>query len=145
MAIAGTALYLILAHPRGLRGALSAVSVPLAVALHRAYGADLLAQFDYAGADARAQGRSLFVVVIACMVAAGVLRWLTLRIDRRLVRVPIGTRSRRIAFGTAGVAALLALVGRHGRVRPPGPDRRPAPRVRARATRRQAPPTCARG
>ena len=107
--IAGTALYLILAHPRGLPGALLAVSVPLAVALQRAYGADLLAQFDYTGADARAQGRSLFVVVIACMAAAGVLRWLTLGIDRRLVRVPISTRSRRIAFGTAGVAALLAL------------------------------------
>ena len=110
VAVAGVALYLILAHPRGLVGALVAVCVPLAVALHGAYDADLLAQFNYTGADARAQGRSLVVVVIACAAVAGVLRWLTLRIDRRLARVEIAARSRRIAFGAAGIAALLALL-----------------------------------
>ena len=109
VAIAGTALYVILAHPRGLIGALPAAGIPLAVALHRAYGSELLARFDYAGADARAQGRSLLVVVIACSLAAGVLRWLALRVDRRLLRVPVGTRARRVAFGAVGVAALLAL------------------------------------
>ena len=56
VAIAGTALYLVLAHPRGLVGALAAVAVPLAVALHGAYGADLLAQYNYSGTDARAAG-----------------------------------------------------------------------------------------
>ena len=74
VAIVGTAVYMILAHPRGLVAALPAAGIPLAVALHQAYGAELLAQYNYAGADARAQGRSLLVVVIACMVAAGVLR-----------------------------------------------------------------------
>jgi O-antigen ligase len=109
VAIVGTALYLVLAHPRGLVGALPAVAVPLAVALHGAYAADLLAQQNYTGVDARAQGRSLLVVVIACALAGGLLRALSLRIDRRLVRVPISGRSRRVAFGAAGVAALLAL------------------------------------
>ena len=98
-----------MAHPRGLAGALPAVAVPLAVALNRAYGADLLARYDYAGADARAQGRSLLVVVIACMVAAGVLRWLALRIDRRVERVRMGARTRTIVFSGAGIAVLLVL------------------------------------
>ena len=100
---------MILAHPRGLVAALPAAGIPLAVALHRAYGADLLAEYDYAGADARAQGRSLLVVVIACMAAAGVLRWLALRIDRRMLRARIGTRTRTIVFSGVGIAALLAL------------------------------------
>jgi O-antigen ligase len=108
-AIAGTAAYMILAHPRGLLAALPAAGVPLAVALHSAYGADRLARYDYAGADARAQGRSLLLVVIGCMVAAGVLRWLALRIDRRLLRARIGRRTRTIVFSAAGIAALLAL------------------------------------
>src|SRR3954453_2447092 len=103
VAIAGVALYLVLAHPRGLAGALPAAGIPVAVALHQAYGADLLAQYNYAGADARAQGRSLLVVVIACMVAAGVLRWLALRIDRRVLRARIGTRTRTIVLSGVGI------------------------------------------
>ena len=47
---------MILAHPRGLVAALPAAGIPLAVALHRAYGADLLARYNYAGADARGRG-----------------------------------------------------------------------------------------
>jgi hypothetical protein len=109
VAIVGTLAYMILAHPRGLVAALPAAGIPLAVALHAAYGEELLAQYNYAGADARAQGRSLLVVVIACMVAAGVLRWLALRIDRRMLRARIGTRTRTIVFSGVGIAALLAL------------------------------------
>jgi O-antigen ligase len=108
-AIVGVVVYLILAHPRGAVGALPAVGVPLAIALHRAYGSELLARSDFASAPARAQGRSLLVVVVACALAAALLRALSLRIDRRLVRVPISGRSRRVAFGAAGLAALLAL------------------------------------
>jgi hypothetical protein len=107
--VIGVVIYVIVAHPRGLAAALPAAGIPLAVALHQAYGADLLAQSNYAGADARAQGRSLLLVVIACVVAAGVLRWLALAIDRRLVRRRIGTRTRTIVFGGAAIAALLAL------------------------------------
>ena len=109
VAIVGTVLYLLVAHPRGLAGALAAVAVPLAIVLTQAYGADLLAQNDYAGADAREQGRSLLVVVALCTVGAGVLRWLTLRIDRRVVRMRIGQRTRTIVFSGVAIAALLAL------------------------------------
>ena len=110
VAIVGTVVYLVVAHPRGLAGALPAVAVPLAIALTQAYGADLLAQNDYAGVDAREQGRSLLVVVVLCAGGAGVLRWLTLRIDRRMLKLRIGRRTRTIVFSAAGVAALLALV-----------------------------------
>jgi hypothetical protein len=109
VAILGTVVYLVLAHPRGLAGALPAVAVPLGVALSQAYGADVLAQNDYSGADARAQGRELLVVVLACTLGAAILRLLTLRIDARLLRVRMGSRTRTIAFSAGGVAALLAV------------------------------------
>jgi O-Antigen ligase len=105
--IAGLGLYMLLAHPRGLLGAVLATALPLALALHRAYASDLLARNDYSGADARDQGRTLLLVVIGCVVAAGVLRALTLRVDARLLRVRIGTRTRRRVFGGAGIAALV--------------------------------------
>ena len=70
-AIVGVVLYIVLAHPRGLLAALPAAGLPLAFALHRAYGSELLARYDYAGADARAQGRSLLVVVIGVRARRG--------------------------------------------------------------------------
>ncbi|HYH90667.1 MAG TPA: O-antigen ligase family protein [Solirubrobacteraceae bacterium] len=108
-AVAGVVLYILLAHPRGLVGALPAVGLPVAFALYRAYGSELLAREFYTGADAREQGRALLLVVIGCMVAAGVLRTLALRADRRMLEIRIGSRTRRRLFGAVGIAALLAL------------------------------------
>jgi O-Antigen ligase len=108
-AIVGVVLYIVLAHPRGLLAALPAAGLPLAIALNRAYDSELLARFDFAAAPARAQGRSLLVVVVACALAGAVLRALALPIDRRLVRVPVDARSRRVAFGAASLAVVLAL------------------------------------
>ena len=101
-AIAGVVLYMLLAHPRGLVGALPAAGLPVAIALQRAYDSELLARYDYAGADAREQGRTLLLVVIGCVVAAAVLRTLALRADRRMLRIRIGSRTRRRAFVGAG-------------------------------------------
>jgi O-antigen ligase len=108
--IAGLVIYLVLAHPRGLLSALPAVGLPVAFALHRAYGSELLARVSYRGADAREQGRALVVVVIVCVVAAAVLRALALRTDRRVARIEVGSRARYGAFGAAGIVAVLALV-----------------------------------
>jgi O-antigen ligase len=107
-ALVGLVLYVVLAHPRGLLGALPAAGLPVAFALQRAYGSELLARNDYAGADAREQGRALLVVVIVSVVAAAVLRTLALVVDRRLLRIRMGARTRRRAFVSAGLAALLA-------------------------------------
>ena len=98
---------MLLAHPRGLLGALPAAGLPVAFALQRAYESELLARYDYAGADAREQGRALLVVVIGCVVAAALLRTLTLRVDRRMLKIRIGARTRRRGFAAAGMAALV--------------------------------------
>jgi O-antigen ligase len=108
-AVAGVVLYFLLAHPRGLVGALPAAGLPVAFVLHRAYGSELLAREFYTGADATEQARSLLLVLFGCVVAAAVLRTLALRADRRMLAVPVGPRTRRRLFGGLGVAALLAL------------------------------------
>jgi O-antigen ligase len=110
-AIAGVVLYFVLAHPRGLVGALPAVGLPVAFALQRAYGSELLAREFYAGPDAREQGRALAVVVIGCVVAAAVLRLLALRADRRMLEIRISPRTRRRLYGAAGIAVLVVLAG----------------------------------
>jgi hypothetical protein len=107
--IAGVVIYVVLAHPRGLLGALPAVGIPVAFALQRAYSAEALARDDLSGADAREQGRALLVMVIVSVVAAAALRALALRADRRAVAVRIQPRTRRAAFGAAAAVAVVAL------------------------------------
>jgi hypothetical protein len=106
--IAGLVVYLVLARPRGLLGALPAAGLPVAYALHRAYGSELLARVSYTGADAREQGRALLIVVIVTAVTAAVLRAIALRVDRRMARIDVGTRARRSAYAAAGVVAVVA-------------------------------------
>jgi hypothetical protein len=108
---AGVILYMLLAHPRGLLGALPAAGLPIAFALQRAYDSELLARYDYAGADAREQGKALLVVVIGCVLAAALLRTVALRVDRRMLRIRIGSRTRRRVFAAAGVTVLVAFAG----------------------------------
>jgi O-antigen ligase len=106
--IVGLVLYLLLSHPRGLLGALPAAGLPVAFALHKAYGSDLLARDYYAGADAREQGRALLMVVIVSVLAAAALRALALVVDRRMLRIRMGSRTRRRVFTATALAALLA-------------------------------------
>ena len=108
-AIVGVVLYMVLAHPRGLLGALPAVGLPVAFALQQAYGAELLAREYYSGSGAREEGRELLVVLLVCVVAAAALRGLALLADRRLTQIRIGRRERRRVFAAAGVVALLAI------------------------------------
>ncbi len=107
--IAGLVIYLALAHPRGLVGALPAVGLPVAFVLQRAYSADLLASEDLARAAAREEGRTLLVWVIVSVTAAAALRALALRVDRRTAAIPVGARTRRLTFVAAGAVAVLAL------------------------------------
>ena len=107
--IGGLVLYLVLAHPRGLIAALPTVGLPVAFALERAYGSELLARDFYDGPGLPEEGRALLDVVIGCVIAAAALRALGLLVDRQVLRVRIGTRTRRGAYGAAAVAALLAL------------------------------------
>ena len=131
-AIVGVVLYVVLAHPRGLLAALPAAGLPLAIALNRAYDSELLARFDFATAPARAQGRSLLVVVVACALAAAR--------PARAVAAPrqeagAGADRRALAQGRVrrrGRRRVARARGGHRGVRPARPDRRSAPGVRAR-------------
>ena len=142
--IVGVVVYIVLARPRGLLGALPAVGLPLAFALQQAYGAELLAREYYTGAGAREQGRELLVVLLACVVAAAALRGLALLADRRLVRIRIGSRTR------AGCSPPWGSRRYSHSWSPWSPSTFPAASMTSAgrscaATRRRAVPICARG
>ena len=126
-----------LAHPRGLLAALPAAGIPLARRAEARLRLPNCWPRRLRGPDARAQGRSLLVVVVACTVAAGVLRWLALRIDRRLLRVPHRRAARARSRSAARPSRRCSRSRSRRGVRPPGPDRRPAAGVRRAATRRR--------
>jgi O-antigen ligase len=104
----GLVLYLVVARPRGLPGALT-VLPPLIVALLFAYGADELHEATFPlPQELRADGEQLALVVALAALAAMLLRVLAAPLDRRLAQ----WRPRRPptkALAGAGVALVLAL------------------------------------
>jgi len=129
----GAVLYLLVARPRALLGALLALAPTTAVAVKVAYDANLLATADPTTPGAVAQGRHVALVVGLCVLAAGLLRaLLAVSLDRRLARHTLSPRARRrarwLGWGGLVVAAALAAVALHGRLaaeyhgffRPPG-------------------------
>jgi O-antigen ligase len=102
--------YLLLALPRGLLVGLVCAGIPAAVATWKAYGADRLAEPDYANAAGRAQGREVLVVLLACIAAAAVLRALGLLADRRIEAIRLPDRWRRPVLGTAVAVGIVALI-----------------------------------
>jgi O-antigen ligase/polysaccharide polymerase Wzy-like membrane protein len=107
----GFVLYVLLAQPRGLLTALPAAGIPAAIAAKVAYGNELLARADYdSSAAAAGQGRHVALVVLACAVAAAVLRAAALPLDRRIEAIRIAPE--RLRLLRAGVAAgLVVAVG----------------------------------
>ena len=102
----GLVLYALLGQPRGLLTAAIA-AIPAAIAVKVAYGADLLARADYDTAAAAPQARHVGLTVIACCVAAGVLRAGGLWVDARVERVRLPERARLLFAG--GVIAVLVV------------------------------------
>src|SRR4051794_638857 len=100
----GIVLYALLGQPRGLVSAAIA-AVPAVVAVKVAYGAELLARADYDTAAAAPEARRVGLTLIACCVAAGVLRFACLWLDGRLERVALPRRARWLFAG--GVLAVL--------------------------------------
>ena len=116
VSIAGLLLYACLVRERLLLTATAASAVPVAAAAVATYRADLLGSDRPTSAAAVEQGADLAVVVLAATLAAGALRWLLLRADRRLMLVPPGrwrTPARLIAASgvTLAVAAFLVAGG----------------------------------
>jgi O-antigen ligase len=81
-----------------------------AVALVVCYQADALASVEFAGAEGVDQGRTVAVVLVLAMVAAGLARAIGLSFDERLPDLRVPTRLRRPALATAAATALAALV-----------------------------------
>jgi O-antigen ligase len=105
----GFVAYLCVARQRALLGGLVAVLPPTVIAVVVAYGADDLATDKPTTAAAVDQGKTVAVVVLACMLAAAVLRVALDPADRWLARQrPTRTARRGIAGGLA-VAALVVV------------------------------------
>jgi O-antigen ligase len=109
----GVVVYAVLARPRGLTAGLLATVPPSAAALVFAYRADLLATSDFDSPAAVAQGHDLALALVACMLAAGGLRALLVRMDAsgRVVQFSaLGGSTRAAATATMLVAALVATI-----------------------------------
>ena len=103
--VVGVLGYVVLARPRGFLPALLAVLPPTAIAVVLSYDADLLARPDPTTDAAADQGHEVFVVLLLCALAAGVARYVLIRVglDRRIaaIDVPKRTRNRVVAVGAA--------------------------------------------
>jgi hypothetical protein len=113
VSVIGLLVYCLLTRPRTLPTTLLAAGAPCALAVRSAWDATLLATNHPTTAPAVAQGRHTALVVGACVLAAGALRFALLRVDRRLAAVlPVRKPPRRavgVAAGTAAAALLVAL------------------------------------
>ena len=108
-AVFGVAVYLVLGYSRGFVPAFVAVVPTTAFALQRAFDADLLAGARFEQPVAAAQRGDLLTVVVACALAAALLRGLLLVADHRLARVRLSPRGRLGAkLVAASLVALLA-------------------------------------
>jgi hypothetical protein len=91
--VLGLLAYCVLTRFSTVPTALLAVAPPVAIALRAAWDATALATKDATSPAAISQGHHVAVVVVACMVGAGLLRAVLLLVDRRvaglaLVRTP---------------------------------------------------------
>jgi len=105
------AVYVVLAHNRGLITGLLAVAPLTALAVVRAYEADLLATQNPTSPAAVMQGHELAVAVLLCAAGAAVIRGVLLLVDRQLRRIDLsGGQRRGVLAGGAALVALAVLV-----------------------------------
>jgi hypothetical protein len=112
-AIIGVVVYLLASRSTALVGAAIAVGPPTAIAVLAGYDANLLATLDPTQPGAIPQGETVAVTVLACAVAAAILRLITLRVDHGLAasareRTP-WSRERRFGAAAGVAAVILAL------------------------------------
>ena len=112
--VLGLVVYAVLAHPRGLVGALLAAALPTAITVKAAYDATLLSGDNPESAAAIVQGHELATTVVACVLLAMAVRAVTLLADNGLDRIRLPERARRPVMGVtwfalAAVTLLTAL------------------------------------
>ena len=109
VAVAGVVLYLLVARPRAVTG-LVAAAPATAIAVHSAYGADLLASSTPTTAAAADQGHHVALVVAICVVGAAAGRALLLAPERSLARrVRLSPALRRPAAGAIAAGSVVAV------------------------------------
>jgi O-antigen ligase len=112
--IVGLVAYVAIGRPRALPSGLLATVPAAVIAVLVAYDADLLASLDPTTSAAADQGRTVALVVVACALAAGLLRLALLALDSRLPRLhlwqPASARSRAIAAGAVAAVAIVLLL-----------------------------------
>jgi O-antigen ligase len=107
--VVGIGAYLALARTRGTASGLLATTPSTVIAVVAAYNADLLATETPTTPAAVEQGQDLAPILIACAIAAAVIRAALLRLDRRATRMrPLDSK---ILLAGAGVtlAAVVAV------------------------------------
>jgi hypothetical protein len=118
----GLVVYLVAARPRGALFALATAVPAAAVAIHAAYGADLLGTTTYDAGDGPAQGHRVAVILLIAVVAAGGVRLLLAPLERRFEAARLLPRPPR-PLVTAAVAALAVVLLAAGLVAAGLPDR----------------------
>jgi len=108
--VGGLVLYVLLGRPRGMVSGLLAAAPAGLYALSSAYGADLLAQGLPASPPAAVQAEQVAEVVLACTVAAGLVRTVLLLLDQQLKAVHLPAGGARAAGAVAVVALLVGAV-----------------------------------
>ncbi len=112
-AVLGVVAYCLLTRLHTLPATLLAVAAPIAIALHSAWDATLLASKDPTSAGAISQGHHVAAVIAGCTVGALVLRAALLLLDRRIgtLGAVLAPPSLRVRAGIgAGAAAIVVVV-----------------------------------
>ncbi|HKP20196.1 MAG TPA: O-antigen ligase family protein [Thermoleophilaceae bacterium] len=106
--VGGVLVYLALGRPRGLVATFLATAPTTFLALHSAWGADLLGTERNTTEAAAAQGHRVAGALLLCSAAAVIARLALTYLDTRMSRVTVPLRTR----GTLAVAAaMIALAG----------------------------------
>jgi O-Antigen ligase len=109
VAALGLIAYCLLTRLNTLVSVLVAVAPTVAISLHNAWDATLLATQNATSPQAVSQGHHLAVVIGECMIAAGALRILMLTADRFIPRIGVVAKPPRLAV-RAGVGGLVIAV-----------------------------------
>jgi O-antigen ligase len=110
--VIGLVAYVFLARPQALLSGLLATVPATVVAVVTAYNADLLGSDTPTSAAAVDQGHHVALVVGLCTLAAGLVRWALVRLDRRPPQLGLSPRVRaRLAAGAWWGLACFLIVG----------------------------------
>jgi hypothetical protein len=110
--VIGAAAFVLIAARRDLIPASLAVLPPTVVAVLLALGSHVLSTDHFSDPAGVSEGKTLAWELLACTVAAGLLRFALRPLDRRLAAIEITATTRKRAWITfVGVAAVVIVVG----------------------------------